>query len=916
MTDATASIDPMATIDDRQALIEEFNALHPDDALPPDGDFERTACAANRSALCLSGGGIRSAAFAIGALQALARHRLLGTFDYLSTVSGGGFAGAWLQRLIVEQGSVAAAEAELGSPDEPAALRRLRAFTSYLTPQSGPFSADTWTGIVLYLRNTLLNWLGFAPFFAFAVLAAIFYRTALWAAGATTLSALALLAGAACLCRGTFHACILLPSHAGARPAASADIIRRCAIPVLLWAVLAPAAAAAWVQAGPLPWHRGTDAALETLLAHDAPLRWIDPDGAVLAAALGIRARLGAGGRRARPHRRLSGGDVAPAPRRRCLLDAVRPQFPGLAGGDAVLHRLHLPGDGAAVARRHRRAGHAGRAGAGLAGAGERPADRHLRRVSRGFPPARGRSRPRMDGPAERGEAALRPGLGRVHRLLPVADLVPHRPRRRGPCAGLGGGDQHRHRRTGRGLVGKQAFVRFEAAVQPGGKAGGVSLGVLLQLLSVLFAAGLFTLLGAGLGWLLGQVQQALAPLVSGLLAVVLLQAALAGAVVGLGWLQARRLNVNRFSMHAIYRNRLSRAFLGSPRAQRRQDPFTGFDAGDNLPLADLLPPQGGRKLFPVVNMALNLSLDARTEWAERKAASFTATPLRCGSPVLDGRRGSYARTLCYAGNDFPARDVAPGASRGLSMASAMTISGAAVSPNAGYHSSPLTAFLMTLFNVRLGAWLPNPATVTRPRDLDLAMPRQALLAMMGDLFGQTTADSEAVYLSDGGHFDNLGLYEMLRRRCRLIVVIDAGQDGACQFEDLGNALRKAQIDIPGVQVAMGRLHLRARDAADGPAPLGFALGGITYRMAPAEVFEGALLYIKPGWLDDLPADVRAYGLRCPAFPHESTADQWFSESQFESYRALGAWQLGRIAAAATEGDLASLFTAASASAG
>jgi hypothetical protein len=390
--------------------------------------------------------------------------------------------------------------------------------------------------------------------------------------------------------------------------------------------------------------------------------------------------------------------------------------------------------------------------------------------------------------------------------------------------------------------------------------------------------------------------------------------------VLLVGLLQTRRLNVNRFSLHALYRNRLARAFLGTARraGARKPDPFTGFDAGDNVPLAGLGPFLGeARRLFPVVNMALNLTGDARTQWQERKAASFTATPLRCGSPAYeqDGTKGRYTRTNCYAGSEMPVGAPPPGTHGGLTLATAMTISGAAVSPNWGYHSSPATAFLMTLFNVRLGAWLPNPGTVTDPAELDLAMPRHAALAMLGDLIGQSTATSRAVYLSDGGHFDNLGLYEMLRRRCRTIVVVDAGQDEKCLFEDLGNAIRKAQIDLPGVSIDMGELRLRARGDTTGPAPLGFALGRITYRLEEAggvaRSWTGRLLYVKPSWLGVLPADVRAYGLRSPAFPHESTADQWFSESQFESYRALGQWQMGRIAREARDGRLDSLFEAA-----
>ena len=858
------------TVGDRQALIEEFNALHAaEPPLPPDGDYDAAACAAERSALCLSGGGIRSAAFSIGVLEALAGRRLLSCFDYVSTVSGGGFAGAWLQRLVLESGGVPQAEDELRRPHGPAALGRLRAFTNYLTPQVGLFSADTWTGFVLYLRNMLLNWLAFIPFFIFAVLAAIFYRTALWAVGTGWLVGPVLLAAAFCLGWGAYHACIMLPSHA-ARPADPDDINRHCTLPVLLWAVLAPAAAtlgwavpAAWAVAMVLAYlvalrnQRLSGDAYWTLFRRNFGI-WV---GATLFSTVFIGLGLVLLAR--------AGNDYAPT------LAVLGPVWLVTA---SVLHT-------------------------GL------------------FAGFREDSRPR-NGDLDR-EWMARLSAMKLRFALAWAGFTVC-------CLWLSWYVIDRH--AGHGYtpfwalaintavsgpvaawLGKQAFTRLEGFTQrSGGVAAGLSFTPVLQLLSGLFAVGLFALLGGGLGWLLGQVQVALG--VRSVIGVVLLQALLAGLVIGIGWFQARRLNVNRFSMHAIYRNRLARAFMGSARRERQQDPFTGFDAGDSLPLSQLAPAGGKRKLFPVVNMALNLTVDPRTEWAERKAASFTATPLRCGSPVLDEGRGRYASTVAYAGNEFPAKDIAPGEALGLTLATAMTISGAAVSPNSGYHSSPATAFLMTLFNVRLGAWLPNPATVTEPKDLDLAMPRHALRAMLGDLFGQTRATSKAVYLSDGGHFDNLGLYEMLRRRCRLIVVVDAGQDAQCLFEDLGNAIRKAQIDLPGVRVEMGPLRLRARAAADGPSPLGFALGTIAYTVGADRAerrFEGRLLYVKPSWLEVMPADVRAYGLRSQDFPHESTADQWFTESQFESYRALGAWQVGRIAEEAAEGKLMSLFDAA-----
>ena len=276
-----------------------------------------------------------------------------------------------------------------------------------------------------------------------------------------------------------------------------------------------------------------------------------------------------------------------------------------------------------------------------------------------------------------------------------------------------------------------------------------------------------------------------------------------------IGVMTFRHVNVNRFSMHAIYRNRLTRAFLGSARSKRDQDPFTGFDPRDNTPLSSLL--DAGSSLFPVINMTLNITAGTNTAWAERQAASFTATPLACGSAALRHpaqspesrsiRDGAFVPTTRFAGLETLKEHPTKATESGPGLGSALTVSGAAVSPNWGYHSSRITAFLMTLFNVRLGIWLPNPSKATAD-ELRLARPRNSLMALIDEMLGETTDDSQAIYLSDGGHFENLGLYEMFRRRCSSILVVDAGADEACSLFDLGNAIRKAEIDF-GIRVAM-----------------------------------------------------------------------------------------------------------------
>jgi len=342
------------------------------------------------------------------------------------------------------------------------------------------------------------------------------------------------------------------------------------------------------------------------------------------------------------------------------------------------------------------------------------------------------------------------------------------------------------------------------------------------------------------------------------------------GAVLLIGFSAAASsfINVNRFSLHAVYRNRLVRAFLGSARRSaapsRKPDPFTGFDPDDNPNLSDMPT----IKPLHVVNVALNVVSTDNLAWQERKAESFTMTPLHAGNPLVGYR---------------PTREFG-GPNGGISLGTAMAISGAAVSPNMGYHSSPLLGFLLMLFNVRLGWWLGNPAHDDYGRE----GPRFGLVTLLQELANQTTADGRWIYLSDGGHFDNLGIYEMVRRRCRFIVVSDAGCDPDATLADLGNAVRKASIDF-GVRITFDSFDVLANGRPP-PKDAAFAWTGKIFY--PGSEQPGWLLYLRPTFQGNETADIRAYAGVNKTFPHESTSEQWFGESQFEAYRALGAHEM------------------------
>ena len=271
-----------------------------------------------------------------------------------------------------------------------------------------------------------------------------------------------------------------------------------------------------------------------------------------------------------------------------------------------------------------------------------------------------------------------------------------------------------------------------------------------------------------------------------------------------------------------------------------------------------------------IVNTALNLVSGRNLAWQQRQAESFTVSPLHAGGPFI-----GYRDARGYGGV------------HGITLGTAVTISGAAASPNQGYHSSVPLAFLLTMFNVRLGWWLGNPGAAGKKSWVS-DNPSSTVNLLAREMTGDTDDTYKWVYLSDGGHFENLGLYEMVLRRCRYIVVSDGGCDPKFTFEDLGNAIRKIRIDL-GIPIEFGRTLMRSREEDE---PWSYvAAATIRYDVVDGEgAKDGKLVYLKPGYYPDeeLPKDVLNYAKECVDFPHETTADQWFSESQFESYRALG----------------------------
>jgi len=301
----------------------------------------------------------------------------------------------------------------------------------------------------------------------------------------------------------------------------------------------------------------------------------------------------------------------------------------------------------------------------------------------------------------------------------------------------------------------------------------------------------------------------------------------------------------------------------------RDANPQTGFDPSDDIPLFDL----GIGRTFSsrtywgpqlLINTTLNLVSGEDLAWRDRKGESFVLTPRYCGS-----------KGVGYAKMTESTRE-------NLTLGRAITISGAAVDPNMSfYQSSSLTAFL-TIFNARLGQWMQNPRfpqwKAEGPRFGD---------RLVSELFGSTDDKNAYIHLTDGGHFENLGVYELIRRRCRYIIAVDAGEDTDASDDNLAQLTRLCRIDF-GVRIELDT------DPLEPVQPSVFSrthvvVGRVHYEDVDSGQVPGIIVYIKISMTGDEPSDVLKYAKRDPRFPHQPTdLRQSFTDEQFESYRALG----------------------------
>lgn len=321
---------------------------------------------------------------------------------------------------------------------------------------------------------------------------------------------------------------------------------------------------------------------------------------------------------------------------------------------------------------------------------------------------------------------------------------------------------------------------------------------------------------------------------------------------VALGIALCAALDVNSTSLHNFYRTKLAKAFLFNADCREVQP----------IKLSEIAH---APSFFPILNCALNVPGSTNPRTRGRHADVMSFTPVSAGASLI----GHSAIADWEEANPS------------LDLATAMALSGAAISPQMGLKTSRYGSFWLTVLNLRLGAWLKNPKATNQTR------PRPNGAYLLDELLATADETKTYVQISDGGHIENLGVYELLRRRCRFIVAVDGEHDEMMTFHGLTNLQRLAYIDF-GITIEANLDDLRL--GSEGLSRSHFRFCRIRYPLKEHDQHEeiGYLVYLKLSLTGNEGEFIRRLKSDEPSFPHHPTANQFFTEVQFEAYRALG----------------------------
>jgi hypothetical protein len=436
------------------------------------------------------------------------------------------------------------------------------------------------------------------------------------------------------------------------------------------------------------------------------------------------------------------------------------------------------------------------------------------------------------------------------------------------------------------------------------------------------------------------------------------------------------RTFANLSSLHAFYWARLTRTFLGASNSTRLRRGDTAVketvpaddcegtwywnwprisatSASSAMDAATAVRPWMRGGPLHLINTTVNETMDARTkvQSQDRKGTGLALGP--CGLSlgirhhlISDGN-GCSAIFPVEGYHVFKSAAENGRTPEPLSVGRWMSISGAAFSAAAGANTTVPIAILAGMLNVRLGYWWDSgtppdagPLSVGAKQwspwvTFEAMLPVQS--ALLSEMLARTRGTAGQLWnLSDGGHFENMGGYELIRRRLPLIVIVDAEADPDYEFQGLSDLVRKARLDFDAEITFLSMAQLEGR--IDGqtpvlpepvrpyfgdlaslrrgkwtdegvPGPYGTTLSQYALEVDQSRVsrahaalatvtYSGSttrswLVYVKATLMGDEPEDVCHYHRAHPAFPQETTNDQFFDEAQWESYRRLGA-HIGR----------------------
>jgi hypothetical protein len=309
-------------------------------------------------------------------------------------------------------------------------------------------------------------------------------------------------------------------------------------------------------------------------------------------------------------------------------------------------------------------------------------------------------------------------------------------------------------------------------------------------------------------------------------------------------------LNINLTGPHKLYRDRLANTFVRlSP--GKSALPLSETNSRDRAP-------------YHLINAAINLPNSNSPTLRDRRCDFFLFSKHWTGSPAV-----GYWETKAWKSDR-----------ESIDLATAMAISGAAASPHMGLASMPSLASIMTLLNIRLGYWVTRPGTRSGTPGFMCLLKEMVAFGM--------AENSRWLNLTDGGHIENMGVYELLRRRCKFIICVDGEADKESTFHGQLTLVRHAQIDF-GVQIEP-RLEEIRQDAKSRLSRTHFHLFRVHYPEdgSGQQKALGLLLYLKLSLTGDESELLKRYRNVSADFPHESTLDQFYDEEQFEVYRQLG----------------------------